>query len=75
MAMMTTATTALPLQNIAERSDVFNEEVMPRPKEEGKAKTRAKLCNMVQCSSRSLSWSWARTEGDVCVCESAILLL
>ena len=33
MAMMTTA---LPLQNIAE-SDVFNEEVMPRPSKEGRA--------------------------------------
>ena len=60
------------LQNIAE-SDVFNEEVMPSPKE-GKAKTRAKLCNMVQCSSRSVAvLSWARTE-ERDVFESAILL-
>ena len=70
MAMM--MTTALPLQNIAE-SDVFNEEVMPSPKE-GKGRQKRGLNCAIWCSAASCRGR-GQQEGDVCVCESAILLL
>ena len=67
MAITMTTTTALPLQNIAERSDVFNEEVMPCPKE-GKGRQKRGLNCAIWCSAAAARCPVVGADREGCLC-------